>query len=105
MLFQLTEKYIQEALKESEQKYVLLDFYGSWCARCRILAPELEELSDQFAQQISVYCINIDTEPGLSEYYQITEVPTVLLLQDGHVSARWEKDISIRKIKEKIRLS
>ncbi len=103
MLFQTSEKYFQEVLAESHTTPVLVDFYASWCAPCRILAPELDALSE--AYPISAYSVNTDKETNLTECYHVNVLPTVILFQNGQPAARWENHIPVSEIIEKIRLS
>ncbi len=105
MLFQTSQKYFSEILEESRQKLVLADFYAPWCAPCRVLAPELERLSDQYESRLSAYSVNADTEPELTERYQIKELPTVILFRNAEILAKWERKIPLQELEEKIRLS
>ena len=110
MLFQTSGKYFSEVIAESQKRPVLIDFYASWCSRCRVLAPELDALSDRLENQISAYSVNTDTEQALAETYQVKELPTVILLDNEQISGRWEKNVSASEIEQylhdkKIRLS
>lgn len=103
MLFQTSRKHFLSVLIESYDLPVLVDFYAPWCAPCRALTPELEALTDEYEQQISGYSVNIDTETHLAECYQIKELPTVLLFRNAEIIARWEKEVSVTEIREKIK--
>lgn len=59
---------------------VLVDFYADWCSPCRMLAPILEELSDEYAGKIDIYKINIDEERELAEIFAIRSIPTLLFI-------------------------
>lgn len=100
MLFHTSEKYFEEILAESEQKPVLVDFYAPWCAPCRILEPKLDTLSEKYADQISAYSVNIDTDSALAGYYEIKNLPTVVLFKNGKPVKRWEKQISVTEIEK-----
>ncbi|MBD5143125.1 MAG: thioredoxin fold domain-containing protein [Ruminococcus sp.] len=103
MLFHTSEKYFPEILEESKKNPVLVDFYASWCMPCRILEPKLDTFSEIYYQQISAYSVNIDTDAKLAEYYQIKNLPTVILFKNQQPVQRWEKEISIPEIEKFIK--
>lgn len=59
-------------------KPALIDFYASWCGPCKGLAPVLEELSEEFKEDIDIYKIDIDEEPELASIFNIRSVPTLI---------------------------
>ncbi|MFO1040153.1 MAG: thioredoxin [Planctomycetaceae bacterium] len=67
---------------------VLVDFYADWCGPCRILAPTMERLSEEFAGRASVVKINIDQEPELANQFQVQSIPTLIFVAGGNVVAR-----------------
>ena len=102
MLFHTSEKYFSEVLEESQQRLVLVDFYASWCAPCRILEPELDAFSEKYSNQISAYSVNIDTDLKLAEFYKIKNLPTVIIFKNNQPVQRWEKEISVAEIEKAI---
>lgn len=100
MLFQTTAAHFEEVLAESHEKTVLLDFYAPWCAPCRALAPELDVLSDRYEDVLSAYSVNVDTDAGLATQFGITALPTVLILKNGEVMGRYEKEITAGMLEE-----
>lgn len=102
MLFQTTAAHFEEVLAESHEKTVLLDFYAPWCAPCRILAPELDALSDRYEDAVSAYSVNVDTDAALAERFGVSALPTVLLLRNGEVTGRLEKEITAEMLEERI---
>ena len=95
MLFQTTAAHFEEVLAESHEKMILLDFYAPWCAPCRVLAPELDALSDRYEDAVSAYSINVDTDVTLAERFGVSSLPTVLMIRNGEVTGRLEKDITV----------
>ena len=65
------------------QQPVLVDFYADWCPPCRLLAPMLDRLADEYAGRIKFVKVNSDQEPELAEQFGITGLPTVLLFENG----------------------
>ena len=74
-------------------KPALIDFYAQWCGPCKMLAPVLEELSDEFAGRIDVYKINVDEEIELAQAFSVVSIPMLVVLKDGKVA---EKSIGVR---------
>jgi thioredoxin 1 len=58
---------------------VLLDFWASWCAPCRMIAPTIEALSEEMAGKIKVGKVNVDEQPGLASAFRVMSIPTVTL--------------------------
>ncbi len=102
MLFHTTASHMEELLDESFRKIVLLDFYAPWCAPCRALEPKLDVLSDRYEAYISAYSINVDTDGELAERFGVTVLPTVLILRDGTVTHKFEKEITEEIIEDGI---
>ena len=64
---------------------VLIDFWATWCAPCRMLAPVIEELAIELEGAVKVGKVNIDDEQALALDYRVVSIPTVLLFKDGEV--------------------
>ena len=62
---------------------VLVDFHAPWCGPCRMLAPLLETLADQYRGRIEFVKVNIDAAPELAARYAIQAVPTLMLFHQG----------------------
>ena len=70
-------------------KPALIDFYAGWCGPCKMLAPVLEELSDEYAGKVDVYKVNVDDEPELASLFRIRSVPTLVFAPmegDPHIA-------------------
>lgn len=94
MLFHTTGNHLQEILDESRRKTILLDFYASWCAPCRILEPLLDRMTDRYELMMTAYSINADTDPEMLERFDIRVLPTVLLLRDGKEFQRFDGEVT-----------
>lgn len=64
---------------------VLVDFWASWCAPCRAIAPIVEELSEEFAGRLKVGKVDVDDNHDVASRYRITSIPSVYLFKGGEV--------------------
>lgn len=70
------------------EKAVLVDFWSEWCGSCRILAPMLETVAEQHSTTLRVVKLNVDDNPAMTDHYNIQEIPTLILFQDGKEKER-----------------
>jgi thioredoxin 1 len=64
---------------------VLVDFWATWCAPCKAIAPTIDALADEFDGKIRVGKENVDENPGTPAKYGVRGIPTVILFKDGKV--------------------
>lgn len=65
---------------------VLLDFWASWCGPCRMLAPAVEEIAEEYEGKAKVGKINVDDEQELASAFGIASIPTVVVIKDGKIA-------------------
>ncbi|MBS0261117.1 MAG: thioredoxin [Planctomycetes bacterium] len=64
---------------------VLVDFYADWCGPCRMIAPALEKLAQEFTGRVRFAKVNIDAEPGLAHHFRVQSIPTLMSFHHGQV--------------------
>jgi len=66
---------------------VLVDYWAEWCGPCKMIAPILEEIADEYAGRLTVAKLNIDDNADTPPKYGIRGIPTLMLFKDGAVEA------------------
>ncbi|MCC6678212.1 MAG: thioredoxin [Phycisphaerales bacterium] len=77
----------QEVLGSSQP--VLVDFWAEWCMPCRMLAPIIDAVAEQFAGKVKVGKVDTDSNRQISMKYGITAIPTVILFKGGQVAKKF----------------
>ena len=81
MVKQLTNEEFEKNVKSSD-KIVFVDFYADWCGPCRMMAPVVEEISEE-VDGVDFYKVNCDDEQELASKYEVMTIPTLLILKKG----------------------
>lgn len=82
-----TDSDFESDVMKAEQP-VLLDFWAEWCGPCKMIAPVLEAVADEYRDKLRVVKMNIDDNPQTPQKYNIRSIPTLLLFRDGSVAAQ-----------------
>lgn len=77
------ENFEEEVLRSD--KPVLVDFWAPWCGPCRMLAPIVEEIAEEYADSVKVGKVNVDDEPALAAKFGISSIPALLVFRNGAV--------------------
>ena len=79
------DSFEQEVLQSD--KPVLIDYWAEWCGPCKMIAPVLAELADEYADKVQIAKLNIDDNPATPPKYGIRGIPTLMLFKNGEVEA------------------
>nr|8KGZ_A Chain A, Thioredoxin 1,scFv [synthetic construct]8KGZ_B Chain B, Thioredoxin 1,scFv [synthetic construct] len=79
---------------------ILVDFWAEWCGPCKMIAPILDEIADEYQGKLTVAKLNIDQNPGTAPKYGIRGIPTLLLFKNGEVAATKVGALSKGQLKE-----
>jgi thioredoxin 1 len=67
---------------------VMVDFWAPWCVPCRVIAPLVERLAEQYAGRLKVTKLNVDENHELAIRYQVMSIPTLIFFKNGQVIDR-----------------
>lgn len=70
----------------ASDKPCLVDFWATWCGPCKMIAPFIEEIAEEYADTVKVCKINVDDVPELAIKYHVSSIPTVMLFKNGEVA-------------------
>lgn len=79
-----TANFQSEVLESVEP--VVVDFWAEWCGPCKMIAPSLEEISNELAGKVKVVKLNIDENPELAAQFGVRSIPTLAMFKGGEVA-------------------
>ena len=83
MVIQITDATLDKVLKTD--KPVVIDFWAEWCAPCRMVAPIIEQLAEEYKDNVIVGKIDVDENNEATTKYGIRNIPTILFIKKGQV--------------------
>ncbi len=88
----LTDSNFDEVISSND--VVLVDFWATWCGPCKMLAPTIEELANDYEGKVPVCKVDVDDYPSLAERFGIMSIPAVFVFKGGEVK---DKLIGLRQ--------
>ena len=82
MTVEVNDSNFEEVVLKSE-KLVIIDFWAEWCGPCRMVAPIIEEIGEEYEGKVLVTKVDVDTNPGISSKLGIRNIPTVMFFKNG----------------------
>jgi len=84
MEMEFTKENFEKEVLESDLP-VLVDFWAPWCGPCKMVAPIVKELAEEYSGRLKVGKLNTDDNPTLAERYGIRSIPTLIVFKSGKV--------------------
>lgn len=78
----VTDASFEQEVVQSELP-VLLDFWAPWCGPCRMIAPILDELAEEFAGKVKIAKINVDDSKEVATQFAVRSIPTLIIFKNG----------------------
>ncbi|MBA3302678.1 MAG: thioredoxin [Actinomycetota bacterium] len=83
----ITDASFDEEVKSATEP-VLVDFWAEWCGPCKMIAPILTEIADEYAGKLRVAKLNVDDNPDTARRFEVMSIPTLILFKDGEPAKR-----------------
>ena len=83
-------------------KYVLVDFFAQWCGPCKMLAPIMDELSEEYKDKIKIVKLDVDESPETAKKFDIMSIPTIIFFENGVAKDTLMGLVAKNILKEKI---
>jgi thioredoxin 1 len=87
-IIELTDTTFDEIVNGSEVP-VLVDFWAPWCGPCKMIAPMIDELAEEYGEKAQICKVNTDEHREAAVEYAINAIPTVILFKDGQIEKKW----------------
>ena len=85
-IIHVTDESFEEDVLKSPQP-VLVDYWANWCAPCKMIAPVLEEIAQEYSGRVKVAKLDIDENRAVTERFNVRGIPTLILFKNGEAEA------------------
>lgn len=96
----VTDTNFQELLDSA--KVTLVDFWATWCGPCRMLAPTVDEIAQEYEGRVTVAKCNVDDQEDIAVKYGIRSIPTLIFFKDGQLADKTVGVVSKAEIEKKL---
>lgn len=83
MALQITDQSFEALIKEN--KYVVVDFWATWCGPCMMVGPIIDKLAEQYAGRVAIGKCDVDQNNELPAQFGVRNIPTILFFKDGEL--------------------
>ncbi|NMA73184.1 MAG: thioredoxin [Bacteroidales bacterium] len=101
MALEITDSNVKELLEGD--KPVVIDFWAPWCVPCKMVGPIIDELAEEFKDQVVIGKCNVDENNELPAEYSIRNIPTILFLKEGKLVDKQVGAVQKAELQEKIK--
>lgn len=85
-IIQVADSTFEEQVLKSESP-VMVDYWAEWCGPCKMIAPILDEIADEYQGKLTIAKLNIDENQDTPQKYAVRGIPTLMIFKDGEVAA------------------
>lgn len=97
----VTDATFQEEVLNADRP-VLVDFWATWCGPCRMIAPMIEELAEEYEGRAKVVKLDVDNNPQVAMQFGVRSIPTLLFFKDGAVADQLIGAVPKRALAERL---
>ena len=101
-IFEITDDNFEKSVLQSDTP-IVVDFWAEWCGPCKMIAPSLEQLANEYVGKFKVGKLNVDDNRATAMKYGVRSIPTLLVFKDGEVAGQLIGAMSKGDLEKRIR--
>jgi len=83
-MLEITQNNFNKEVVESND-LVVVDFWAPWCGPCKMIAPIMEQLNNEYGEKVKFAKLNVDDNPALANHFKVSSIPTVMMFKGGKI--------------------
>ncbi len=84
----VTDDNFKEMVLDEKERPVLVEFWASWCGPCKMVAPVIDEIADNYEEKLKVCKLNVDENQETAGKYSVMSIPTMIIFEEGEVKEK-----------------